>query len=79
MTIAARLKGANKHLGTRICVSGQTAGQTTEIRYWPVRDLIVAGRNEAIGASEPLPPNAPETADLHDDHAAYALMEDHTA
>lgn len=77
VNIAARLEGANKHLGTRICVSGQTAGQTTEIRYRPIGDLIVAGRNEAIGAYEPLPRDAPESAYLDDYLAAYALMEDH--
>ncbi len=62
---AARLEEANKHLGTRICVSAAVAGQAEDFRGRPVGDLLLRGRGEPLRAFEPLTEEAaarPETA-----------------
>ena len=52
---AARLEAANKHLGTRICVSAAIAGGVAEFQGRPVGDLVLRGRSEPLRAFEPLP------------------------
>jgi adenylate cyclase len=51
---AARMESVNKHLGTRICVSGSTANQCTNVRFRPVGGLILKGKTEAVQAFEPV-------------------------
>jgi class 3 adenylate cyclase len=51
---AARLEGANKILGTRICVSAAVAGATDNFMGRPVGDLVLRGRTEPLRAYEPL-------------------------
>ncbi len=51
---AARLEGANKFLGTRICVSASVADGTKKFRGRPVGDLMLRGRSEPLRAYEPL-------------------------
>jgi adenylate cyclase len=55
INIAARLEGANKQLGTRICVSATLAAKVKDFRGRPVGDLLLRGRSEALRAFEPLP------------------------
>ncbi len=50
---ASRLEGANKYLGTRIAVSGETARRASDIRLRPSAELVVAGRREAVPVFEP--------------------------
>jgi class 3 adenylate cyclase len=52
---AARLETANKHLGTRICVSAAVAGRADDFRGRPVGDLLLRGRSAPLRAFEPLP------------------------
>src|ERR1700740_1153185 len=52
---AARLEAANKHLGTRICVSATVAKGVENFRGRPVGDLVLRGRSEPLRAYEPLP------------------------
>jgi len=52
---AARLEAANKHLGTRICVSAAVAQAAGNFRGRPVGDLVLRGRSEPLRAYEPLP------------------------
>src|SRR5207247_9287067 len=52
---AARPEGANKFLGTRICVSATVAGGTNNFKGRPVGDLMLRGRSEPLRAYEPLP------------------------
>lgn len=62
---AARLEAANKHLGTRICVSAGVAEAAENFQGRPVGELMLRGRSEPLRAFEPLPPakyEAPETA-----------------
>ena len=54
MNTAARLESVNKHLGTRICVSGETASQCPGYFFRPVGSLILKGKTEAIEAFEPI-------------------------
>ena len=51
---AARLEAANKHLGTRICVSAAVADATENFRGRPVGDVMLRGRSEPLRAFEPL-------------------------
>ncbi|MGY3474565.1 adenylate/guanylate cyclase domain-containing protein [Bradyrhizobium ottawaense] len=75
INIAARLEAANKHLGTRICVSANVAEAAENFQGRPVGELMLRGRSEPLRAFEPLPPGkfeAPETA-LYSE--AFAKME----
>ncbi|GMP11170.1 adenylate/guanylate cyclase domain-containing protein [Bradyrhizobium sp. TM239] len=75
INIAARLEAANKHLGTRICVSASVAEAAENFQGRPVGELMLRGRSEPLRAFEPLPPakyEAPETA-LYSE--AFAKME----
>jgi len=51
---AARLEGANKVLGTRICVSAVVAEAAKNFKGRPVGDLVLRGRSEPLRAYEPL-------------------------
>ncbi|WFU70392.1 adenylate/guanylate cyclase domain-containing protein [Bradyrhizobium sp. CB2312] len=75
INIAARLEAANKHLGTRICVSASVAKAAQNFQGRPVGELMLRGRSEPLRAFEPLPQaqfEAPETA-LYSE--AFAKME----
>jgi len=52
---AARFEGANKTLGTRICVSRATIAQCTDVTARRIGMLKVAGRTSYIEALEPVP------------------------
>ncbi len=51
---AARLETVNKHLGTRVCVSGVTVSACPGFIGRPVGSLVLKGKTEAIEAYEPL-------------------------
>lgn len=75
INIAARLEAANKHLGTRICVSASVAEAAENFQGRPVGEVMLRGRSEPLRAFEPLPQakfEAPETA-LYSE--AFAKME----
>ena len=50
---AARLEGANRYLGTRICVSEAIAERCADIPFRPVGKLILKGRRTALPCFEP--------------------------
>jgi adenylate cyclase len=54
INVAARLEVANKHLGTRICVSAALAEAVKDFRGRPIGDLLLRGRTETLRAFEPL-------------------------
>ena len=54
INVAARLEAANKHLGTRICVSATLAGKVDRFHGRPVGDLVLRGKSEALRAFEPM-------------------------
>ncbi|MBR0817305.1 adenylate/guanylate cyclase domain-containing protein [Bradyrhizobium liaoningense] len=75
INIAARLEAANKHLGTRICVSASVAKAAENFQGRPVGELMLRGRSEPLRAFEPLPQDkfeAPTTAQYSE---AFAKME----
>ncbi|QIO35377.1 adenylate/guanylate cyclase domain-containing protein [Bradyrhizobium sp. 1(2017)] len=75
INIAARLEAANKHLGTRICVSASVAKSAEKFQGRLIGELMLRGRSEPLRAFEPLPQakfDAPETA-LYSE--AFAKME----
>ena len=51
---AARLESVNKHLGTRVCISGVTAKDYLETAFRPIGALILKGKTEGIEVFEPL-------------------------
>ena len=72
---AARLEAANKHLGTRICVSATIATGAENFRGRPVGDIVLRGRSEPLRTYEPLAEDvfaAPATAQYSE---AFAKLE----
>jgi len=72
---AARLEAANKHLGTRICVSATIAKGAENFRGRPVGDIVLRGRSEPLRTYEPLADDvfaAPATAQYSE---AFAKLE----
>ena len=62
---AARLESVNKHLGTRVCISGVTAAACPGVAFRPVGTLVLKGKKEGIEVFEPLTDglkDAPATA-----------------
>ncbi|WP_336490587.1 adenylate/guanylate cyclase domain-containing protein [Methylobacterium nigriterrae] len=72
---AARLEGANKYLGTRICVSAQVVLRTDRFRGRPVGDLVLRGKQEALRAFEPLTVAAYDELTLSRYQEAFAKLE----
>ena len=75
INIAARLEGANKFLGTRICASATVAEAAKDFNGRPVGDLLLRGRTEPLRAYEPLRHEAfkrPATTQYSD---AFAKLE----
>ncbi|MBR0566701.1 adenylate/guanylate cyclase domain-containing protein [Azoarcus sp. L1K30] len=75
VNIASRLEGANKYLGTLICVSQETLAQCPGTPARPAARLVLKGRSGAIAVSELLCAGAGEGAigDVEYE-AAYGLM-----
>jgi adenylate cyclase len=72
---AARLEAANKHLGTRICVSASIAEKAGTFRGRPVGDLVLRGRSEPLRAFEPLPAERFDTPLTAQYAEAFAKLE----
>jgi len=72
---AARLEGANKFLGTRICVSATVAGATKDFKGRPVGDLLLRGRSEPLRAYEPLQAAAFKGSATRQYSEAFAKLE----
>jgi class 3 adenylate cyclase len=75
INIAARLEGANKFLGTRICVSAAVADAAKGFKGRPVGDLMLRGRSEPLRAYEPLPAAAFAEPATGQYSAAFAKLE----
>jgi adenylate cyclase len=72
---AARLEGVNRLLGTRVCVSGETAVRCPDFLGRPVGRLLLKGRRQPIEAFEPLDPGEERTPAQQAYLAAYRLLE----
>jgi adenylate cyclase len=56
---AARLEAANKHLGTRVAVSGACVERMRDFHGRPVGAVLLKGKQEPVAVFEPLPSGAP--------------------
>jgi adenylate cyclase len=72
---AARLEGANKLLGTRICVSATIAEGAQDFRGRPVGDLMLRGRSEPLRAYEPVAADAFDGAAAKQYSDAFAKLD----
>jgi adenylate cyclase len=54
INIAARLEVANKVLGTRVCVSGDTVSRMRDFHGRPVGVLVLRGKTDTVEVFEPL-------------------------
>jgi class 3 adenylate cyclase len=72
---AARLEAANKHLGTRICVSESIAKAAANFKGRPVGDIVLRGRSEPLRTYEPLVDEAFAAATTAQYAEAFAKLE----
>lgn len=72
---AARLEGANKHLGTGICISESTVAQCgAALRFRPVGRLLLKGKKETIAVFEPVAGDQLESTAFQAYLEAYAAL-----
>ena len=69
INVAARLEAANKHLGTRVCVSATLADKVKDFRGRRIGDLVLRGK------TEPLPTYEPLRAEQYDDPATKSYLD----
>lgn len=72
---AARLEGANKHFGTRICVSRDVAHHAQKHTYRPIGDVILKGKEEAVTCYEPIHPSDEKSHYLGQYREAFELLD----
>jgi len=72
---ASRLQTANKHLGTRICVSETVAKAAENFKGRPVGDIVLRGRSEPLRTYEPLCDAAFSSAATAQYAEAFAKLE----
>jgi adenylate cyclase len=72
---AARLEAANKHLGTRLCVSETIARGAANFKGRPVGDIVLRGRSEPLRTYEPLTDEAFATPATAQYAEAFAKLE----
>ncbi len=72
---AARLEGANKVFGTRVCVSGPVAALSPAHRFRPIASVVLKGKHEAVDVLQPLGPDSLDGELEVAYRAAYALIE----
>jgi adenylate cyclase len=70
----ARLETVNRHLGTRVCVSGEIAAACPDFAGRPIGDLVLKGKSEPVAAFEPLPRERLIDKRIVEYRAAYKLL-----
>ena len=71
---ASRLEGANKHLGTRVCISAASLIDCSEVPVRPVGALVLKGKTQAVEVFEPMAATAPQAAPLEPYREAFAAL-----
>lgn len=71
---AARLEAANKQLGTRVCVSGDTVRLIPDFVGRPIGTLLLKGKEKGIEAFEPLPPTVSQSQGIERYREAFGLL-----
>ena len=69
------MESANQHLGTTICVSGDTASQCPDIAFRPIGQLLLKGKAQSIEAFAPLSEENAQSIEISSYLDAYRLME----
>lgn len=72
---AARLENANKHLGTRICVSADTVAAIPDFAGRPIGTLVLKGKDIVIAAFEPINGEAVDEESVAAYRTAFAQLE----
>lgn len=72
---AARLEGANKYLGTRICVSEHTVALCPGFVGRPAGTLVLKGKSQPTRVFEPYPSGSRDPVAMAEYRAAFALLE----
>ncbi len=72
---AARLESVNKHLGTRMCISGHTVDRCAEFSGRPVGSLVLKGKSEDLPTFEPMPPDEVASERVQSYIQAFRAME----
>ena len=72
---AARLEGANKYFGTRICVSENVVEQTPAFKGRPIGTVLLAGKRERLKIFEPLTAKRSKSSAIKAYHEAFSMLE----
>jgi adenylate cyclase len=73
----ARLESANKQLGTRVCISAETAAGCPVFEGRPVGELLLKGKRKVLLAYQPISSAGVDVEQLAGYRRAYALLADH--
>src|SRR5690606_32818909 len=77
VNVAARLESANRHLGTRVCISAAAAALSDRGPFRPVARLVLKGKTEGVDCVTLADGDA---AAVHAEYLeAYAALERHEA
>ena len=71
----ARLEGANKYFGTRICVSEHVVEQTPTFTGRPIGTVLLAGKRERLKIFEPLTAKRSKSSAIKAYHEAFSMLE----
>lgn len=72
---AARLEGANKYLGTRICISEDVVQRIPDFTGRPIGTVLLPGKTEQLKLFEPLPGERMESPAIKAYQDAFARLE----
>ena len=72
----SRLEGANKYLGTRICVSQATYEKCHNIRFRKIGSLMLVGKSKEVQAYEPIDGNDFKMDDVQKYQEAFDMMQE---
>lgn len=72
---AARLEGANKYLGTRICVSQTLAERADQHQFRPIGDIVLKGKDDPVTCFEPIRKGDKKEAYLENYRKAFDCIE----
>ena len=73
---AARLEGANKFLGTTICVAASTMKDSPDFTFRPIGTLYLKGKEQGLEAFEPIAPEEPKHSSVSSYCNAFNLLRD---
>ena len=74
INIAARLESANRHLGTRICISGATVERSGGQDFRPIGSVVLKGKTKSVEVFEPIPEEAADSPKTAEYSRAFELL-----